>query len=267
MIYTDLITFILCILFSAFFSGSETSLFSLTNLKIEAIKEKHPNIGNIISTLLKHPQKLLVTILICNIGVNISATLLAIKIFPKWLAIPLVTIIIILFGEISPKTIAISISEKLSIIVSPIIFFLFKVLSPFSYIFHNIAKGLVNINSKFFYKNIKEPSYYHYEEMLDAIKEGQSIGSIDKEEGNILSNLIRFSDTDIYKATKPRSEIFSISINKRISEIIEMIKEKNYSRIPIWEKSEENIVGILYARDLLNINGIKRKLSYYTLFS
>lgn len=263
MIYTDLITFILCIIFSAFFSGSETSLFSLTSLKLETIKEKHPGIGNIISILLKHPQKLLVTILICNIGVNISATLLAIKIFPKWLAVPLVTIIIILFGEISPKTIAINISDKLSIIVAPVIFFLFKVLSPFSYIFHNIARGLVNINSKMFYKNVKEPSYYQYEEMLDAIKEGQDVGTIDMEEGNILSNLIKFSDSEIYKAIKPRSEIFSISINKGISEIIEMVKDKNYSRIPIWEKNEENIIGILYARDLLNINGVKRKLSYY----
>ena len=263
MIYTDLITFILCILFSAFFSGSETSLFSLTNLKLETIKEKYPHIGNIISTLLKNPQKLLGTILICNVGVNIFATLLAINIFPKWLAVPIVTLIIILFGEISPKTIAINISDKLSIIVAPIIFFLFKVLTPFSYIFHNIAKGLVYISSKLFYKNIKEPSFYQYEEMLDVIKEGQDIGSIDKEEGNILSNLIKFSDSEIYKAIKPRGEIFSISIDKYINEIIDLVKEKSYSRIPIWENNEENIVGILYARDLLNIRGIKRKLSYY----
>jgi putative hemolysin len=261
--YTDIITFIVCILFSAFFSGTETSLFSLTNLKLEAIKEKHSNVGRIISILLNHPQKLLVTILICNIGVNISATLLAIKIFPKWLAIPLVTLLIILFGEISPKTIAINISDKLSILVAPIIYFLFKILTPFSYIFHNIAKGLVYINSKVFYKNIKEPSIYQYEEMLDAIKEGEDIGTIDKEEGNILSNLIRFSDSEIYKATKPRREIFSISIDKSISEIIDLIKEKNYSRVPIWEDNEENIIGILYARDLLNIKGIKRTLSYY----
>ena len=218
MIYTDIIAFILCIFFSAFFSGTETALFSLTNLKLEAIKEKHLKIGNIISTLLKHPQKLLVTILICNICVNISAIQFAIKIFPGFYAIPIVTLFIILFGEIFPKTVAIKVSDKLSVIVAPTIFFLFKMLSPLSYIFHNIAKGLVFINSRILYKNIKEPSFYHYEEMLDAIKEGQDIGTIDKEEGNILSNLIKFSDSEIYKAIKPRREIFSISINKTISE-------------------------------------------------
>ncbi len=263
MIYTDLILFIICILFSAFFSGSETSLFSLSNIKLETIKEKNPRTGMIISKLLENPQKLLVTILICNIGVNIFATLLAIKIFPKWLAVPIVTVIIILFGEISPKTIAINISHKISVIVAPIIFILSKILSPFSYIFHKISKGLVFVSSNLFYLNVKEPSHYQNDEMLDVIKEGQDKGTINQEEGNILSNLIKFSDSEIYKVTKPRHDIFSISIDKNISEIIEMVKDKNYSRIPVWEDNEENIIGILYARDLLNINSTKRKLSYY----
>lgn len=263
MNYTDLILFIVCISCSAFFSGSETSLFSLSNVKLESIKEKSPGIGGIISKLLNNPQKLLVTILICNVGVNIYATELAINIFPKWLAAPLATILIIVFGEISPKTIAINIYHKTSIIVAPIIFFLFNILTPFSYIFYNIAKLLVNINSKIFYRNIKEPSYYHYEEMIDVIREGQKSGTINTEEGNILSNLIRFSDSEIYEAIRPRHDVFSISIDTNVNDIIKMIKEKNYSRIPIWENNEENIIGILYTRDLLNIKDTKKRLSYY----
>ena len=122
---------------------------------------------------------------------------------------------------------------------------------------------LVFINSLLFFRNANESKNYHSDEMIEVIKESQDNGTLNKEEGNILGNLIQFSSSDISRVARPRNEIFSISINTILGEIHELIKDKKYSRVPIWEDNEENIIGILYIKDLLKIKSKKRKLSYY----
>ena len=263
MIDPDYFLFITYILLSAFFSGSETTLFSLSPVKLENLKSKSPRIGKIASRLLNEPQKLLVTILICNIFVNISATLTAIRIFPGWLAIPLVTVLIILFGEVIPKTLAISIAPKIVRVVSPIIYLLFIILTPLSFIFHRFARALVNFASIIFFSKYKDTKKVHSEEVIEAIRDSQKSGILDQEEGDILKNIIKFPDSDISLIARHRNEIFSISIDLKISDIIEFVKEKKFSRVPVWEDDEENIIGILYLKELLKINSTKRSLSYY----
>lgn len=258
-------------LFLSFFcSGSETSLFSLSSLKVEDIKKKHPKRGWIISHLLKDHQKLLVTILICNTFANIFATLTAGKIFSKyfpdadvWLVILTMTFLVLIFGEVTPKSLAIKIAGQSSLLVCPIWYFLEIVFTPFIFIFNNIVKFLVFISSSIFFINVKESDNYKADEVIEVIKESQKHGIIDKEEGVMLGNVIEFANTGIWELMKPRNEIFSLSSDTVISDAIEKIKEKKYSRIPIWENDEENIIGILSVRDLININGSKRKLSYY----
>jgi putative hemolysin len=245
---------------SVFFACSETSLFSLDNLKLEKIKNKLPRIGSIISKLLGKPEKLLVTILICNLGVNIFITLIAIKIFPAYIAVPLTTIVIVIFAETVPKIIAITFSYSVSIIVAPFIYLVYLMLSPFSFIFHKTAEVFVNI-SLLFFKEKKESHSLQNEEMQDVIKESLENGALNKEEGIILSNLINFSNTDIYSVIKPRNSIFTVSFNDNLSGIIKRIKEKKFTKIPVWENNEENIVGILYAKDLVNLKNLRRKLS------
>ena len=263
MIYPNYFLLIILLLLSGFFSGSETSIFSLSSLNLENIKRKHPKRGNIIAKLLAKPQRLLVTILICNTSINIFATLIAIKIFPRWLAIILITFLILIFGEVTPKTLAIKAGASISVFVAPILYFLSIILTPFIYIFRKISTVLVFINSLLFFRNANESKNYHSDEMIEVIKESQDNGTLNKEEGNILGNLIQFSSSDISRVARPRNEIFSISINTILGEIHELIKDKKYSRVPIWEDNEENIIGILYIKDLLKIKSKKRKLSYY----
>ncbi len=263
MIYPNYFLLIILLLLSGFFSGSETSIFSLSSLNLENIKRKHPKRGNIIAKLLAKPQRLLVTILICNTSINIFATLIAIKIFPRWLAIILITFLILIFGEVTPKTLAIKAGASISVFVAPILYFLSIILTPFIYIFRKISTVLVFINSLLFFRNANESKNYHSDEMIEVIKESQDNGILNKEEGNILGNLIQFSSSDISRVARPRNEIFSISINTILGEIHELIKDKKYSRVPIWEDNEENIIGILYIKDLLKIKSKKRKLSYY----
>jgi putative hemolysin len=264
LINNDYILLILLITLSAFFSHSETALFSLTKLKLERIKKNHQKTGLIISKLINNPQKLLVTILICNLGINMSATLIAVRTFPSFIAVPLITILIIIIGEITPKTMAINFAYYTVPFIAPVIYFLYIILTPFSFVFHKITEKLVNVSSRLFYRTSKgEVNINSNEEVIDVIKESQENGTLHKEEGIILSNLLSFSETDISTIIKPRNSIFSISIEEKLIDIIEKIKEKKFSRVPVWEDNEENIVGILFAKDLINIKNLKKKLVNY----
>jgi putative hemolysin len=199
----------------------------------------------------------------CNMAVNISATLLAVNIMPRWFAMILMTLLILIFGEATPKTLAIKAAPNIVLIVAPFFFVLSIVLNPLVFVFRKVSRGLVNLSSALFYRNVRESTLFHSEEMMDVIKESQISGILNHEEGNILSNLIKFPQYDIYKVSRPRNEIFSIPITTKLEEVFEMVKEKKFSRIPVWENNEENIVGIFHVKDFLQVTGKKRKLTNY----
>ncbi|MCG8571703.1 MAG: hemolysin family protein [Spirochaetes bacterium] len=245
-------------------------MFSLSSTKIEELKRKYPKRGGMIEFLLKSPQKLLITILICNIMANIFAAIIARRIFyyhfhiQNYLVVIITTtIIILIFGEVTPKTLAMKLAPSISLIVAPIFVTLMQTLSPFIYIFRKITHSLVEFNSLLFYHNAKESTDYNTEEMLDLVNESRKQGIVNETEGDIIENIIDFSQIDIKKLMKPRNEIFTLPIDTPILDSINKVKEKKYSRIPIWEDNEENIAGILSIKELLKINGTKRKISYY----
>ena len=214
-IYFIVLAFLLFLSF--FFSGSETSLFSLSKLKIEDIKKKKPKRGAIIEKLLANPQKLLVTILICNTTVNILATLTASHIFSRLLPdfqlsilIIVMTLLILIFGEVTPKSIAIKLAPKTSVLVAPILLFLSIVLKPFISIFIAMSNFLVTLNSFLFFRNVKESENFIPDEMEEVITESLNDGIIEKEESIILKNLIHFENIEVWQIMIPRNEIFSL---------------------------------------------------------
>jgi len=254
---------------SFFFSCSETSLFSLSKTKLEEIKEKHPKRGAIIENLLVEPQRLLVTILICNTTVNILATIVASHIFSKlwpdfelWVLISVMTLLVLIFGEVTPKSIAIKFAPNISINVAPILLSLSFVLRPLIAIFKAISHSLVTLNSFLFFRKVKESYEFATDEMEEIITESLDKGLIAKEEGTILKNLIHFEDMEIWKIMTPRNEIFSVPVTMEINKAIELIKEKKYSRIPVWAENEENIIGILHIKELLKIEDRNLPLLY-----
>lgn len=255
---------------SFFCSGSETALFSLTTVKVENLRKKYPKRGNIIFTILSDPQKLLVTILICNILANIVATIIAKKIFNHYLDNPnpliiiiSMTLMVLVFGEVTPKSIAIKVASSVALTVAPIFYFLTIALTPIIFIFRKITSFLVKINSIIFFQNTVESNDYKLDEMIHVVKESRKQNVLSDIEGDIIENIIYFSTTDIWKLLKPRNEIFSFSIDTEISEIIDKVKEKKYSRIPIWEDTDENVVGILLVKELVKLTDYSKKLSYH----
>ncbi|MBP7552433.1 MAG: HlyC/CorC family transporter [Spirochaetes bacterium] len=258
MIDNNFIVLPIFLALSAFFSGSETSLFSLNSLKVEDFKRKYKIRGKMIFSLLEHPQRLLVTILICNTTVNTSATLAASNIFTKYipeadyiLVVIVMTLLILIIGEVTPKTLAIKIAPKLSLTVAPILYFLAIILTPFIFVFRNISKFLVFIFSYIQYKDVTESNEYKSDEMIEVIKQSQKEGILNKEESILLGNVISFSGSEVWRIMRPRNEILSFSTTIKMAELYQKIKEKKYSRTPVWEDAEENIIGILNVRDLV----------------
>ena len=248
------------LLCSAIFSMSETALFSLPASKADYMLRKMPIRGKIIKYLLDHSQKLLVTNSACNTTVNILATLVASNIFETYLpsAGPVVTVItmtilVLIIGEVTPKTIAIKVAQYVAPIVAPMLFILTIILTPITFIFQNIAKFLAAVTGLIAYHNVETTDNYQNDEMIQVINQGQQEGVINKEEGLILRNVISFADADVHKIMRPTKDIFALQINTPLTDAVELIREKQYSRIPVYGKNIDDITGILYARDLNNV--------------
>jgi putative hemolysin len=269
LINPDFLLFFLALIFSFFCSGSESALFSLNELKIEAILKKNPARGKLILFLLENPQKLLTTILTFSTFANIYATFITGKIiraylpdFEGWLVPVVMVFVIIIFGDIIPKTLAINISSLISSWIAPFWYYSIKIFTPFIFVFKKISDFCVLINSKLFFRNVKEQKDYKIDEVIDVIKESRKHGIIDKDEELILGNIIEFTNAVVKDLIRPRNEIFSLSAETRIVDAMAVIKTKKFSRIPVWKNSEENIIGTLYIKELLKLDpGSKRRIS------
>lgn len=263
LLYISSILFLLFM--SGVFSASETALFYLSQETIESIKKNNPRKWGIIITLLRNPQKLLTTILICNLFVNISAALVTeMLVKNRIIATFLITILIIIFGEAAPKSLAIKASKNIALFISPFIYFLAKIFSSITKVIQLISKGLVIIVSNSFYRKIKEPTNYQLNEVIPLIEEAKDSDLITEEELTILEHIVNFTKLELLHLLTPRNKIFSLSSETVLSDALNTIKEKKYSRIPIWEENEDNIIGVLYVKDIATVKIYKkRKIKSY----
>jgi len=243
---------------SAFFSGSETALFSLNKLQLKKMqKEESSWRVNSIIKLLDDPQRTLITILTGNMFVNIAAsslaTYLAIKLFGNigiGIASGTMIFFILVFGEIVPKSLAIANAETIAK----------KVARPIdiiaSFIFPLINFFKVMINTLFYFsgkKRIKEKKEITEEDLITLIDVGKDEGVIEEEEKKMIRNIFEFGDTMVKEIMVPRVDIACISSNTRLNSILNLIKKFGHSRIPVFEETIDNIMGILYVKDLLAV--------------
>jgi putative hemolysin len=261
---------ILFLLLSAFFSGSETALFSLDKFKLKKLeKEEHkPQIKSIL-TLLSDPRKTLITILIGNMFVNISAsslaTFLSVKILGNigvGIASIFMIIVIIIFGEVVPKSLAISEAEKFSKKIAKPIEIISYILFPlikFFEIIMNILCFSTGIKKDKQYKEITE------EDLLALVNISKDEEVIKKREKDMLMNIFEFRETTVKEIMVPRVDIICESSEAQLKSILKVIKKSGNSRIPIYEGTIDNIIGILYVKDLLRIYKKLLKSNNFTI--
>ena len=247
---TILIILAVLVLSYSFFSASETSFSSLNKVKIKALA----NSGNkkAIATLKLDEEfsKLLTTILIGNTIVNVVSASLATEFFINLLgnngvavSSIVMTLLIMIVGEIIPKTMAKHMPEKFAMSVTPILRVLVFIFTPLTFIFNFFEKLL---NKSF----SDEDDTYSTEEFITMVEEANEEGDMEDHEAEIITNALEFNDLDVGEIYTPRIEIVAIDIDKDSIEDIEVLyRDSGYSRLPVYQGSIDNIIGVLLEKD------------------
>ena len=249
------ISLIIGLLFlSAFFSGSETALTSLTRIQLEDLRKSRKKNFKSLKTLKENPKKTLITILIGNNLVNIwlsaLSTLFASNIFKSniiGIVVGVITFLILVFGEIIPKSFCYVYNKQIALIVSKPLIFIQIILWP-------IIKLLEFINQIFFFIfNIKESSsLITEEEIKTTLKLGKMHGTLDKEATEIMQEVIDFSSTKVDEIMTPSGDMFILQAHKKLGEVKDDIIEHSYSRIPIYDRLKKEYIGILHVSEIIN---------------
>jgi len=243
--------------FSAFFSMSETALMSMSKIRLRHLVENHVKHAKLTQDLLDHPNQLLGTILVGNNLVNIAASAIATSIaIYFWnnkgvgIATFLMTLLILIFGEITPKNIAIDYTEEIVLFIAPIMNVFVKIFSPVVWVLTNFTNGLLHL----FGLNKQEKKPLITEEELKTIVEVSSQeGVLESDEKEIIDNIFEYSDMRVKDIMIQRMDIVAVDVSATYEEVVAAFGEKQFSRIPVYEDTIDNIVGVLYAKDLFFI--------------
>ncbi len=245
---------VVLILFSAFFSGSETAYFSLQRSTVEQMRRGGGRRKSVAS-LLERPRKLLVTILLGNLLMNIGATsavtAFAISVFGEkgvGLSIIVMTLVILIFGEISPKSVALQNPSRFAELSSPVYKFLLVMFGPLQWALSQIADMAVETSRRLWGEPSRE---YESRELVAAVEAGFRSGLFEKFETEILTNFFLFSETTVEEIQTPRVEVFAVDADIPLSEAVSMVKRAGYSRVPLYSETTDNIVGTLLSKELL----------------
>ena len=247
------------IILSAFFSGAETSLTSASKPRMHNLARTGKKNAKIFEELFKNKEMLICTILFANNLVNILASAIATKILIELTnnegilyATIIMTLMILIFGELIPKTLALSKADQFALKIAPFMKVLVYILYPLTVTLNFVATSILKIFGVN-YLNFKkeEVSEKREEELRGAIDLHGEDSS--KDEKNMLKSILDLDDITVGSIMIPRKDIFSLSSNIKYNELITKLNNSPHSRIPIWEKNPENIIGIFHIRKLIEI--------------
>ena len=250
------IVLVILLIGSGFFSASETSLMSLSKIRIRHMKEEGVKGAKLVANLTEDSNKLLSTILVGNNIVNIAATSISTALFTSLIpgasgvaiATALMTVLVLLFGEITPKTIAANNSEKVAIFVSKPIKVIIFILRPVVWVF-NLVTGLI-----FKILGVKDKGNQPYiteEELKTMVNVSHEEGVLEIEERQIINNVFQFGDMQAKEAMVQRLDMIAIDSEDNYEQIIEMFKTEKLSRMPVYNESIDDIIGILNIKDII----------------
>ncbi|MBQ6456454.1 MAG: HlyC/CorC family transporter [Mogibacterium sp.] len=244
------------VLCSTFFSGTETAFSSVSKIKMKNLAADDNKRAATVLELTENFDKLITTILVGNTISNIVMTTVATvygittwgaRIGPT-VATVMVTILVLVFGEISPKIIAREYAEEVSLFLAPFVKGLIILLTPLTFIF----MGLKVLLKKIFGKNT-EPEFSE-DELLTIVEEAELGGAIGEEQSELISNAIEFNDIEAIDVLTPRVDIVAIEKGTPVAEIKQVFRESGLSRLPVYEDDLDNIIGVINQKDFYNKN-------------
>ena len=252
----QLVILVLLLSASAFFSSAETALMTSNKLRIRNLAENGDKRAEKVLEITANTDKMLSAILIGNNIVNLSAsalsTTLTLKVFGSSLvgvATGVLTFLILVFGEITPKNVASKNAENMALKYIGIISLLVIVLTPAIYVVNKVAGIVISL----FVKNNDDNNMVTEDELRAMVEVSHEGGVIEKEEKKMIVNVVDFGDTVAGDIMLPRVDMVMVSVESSYEEILKIFREERYTRIPVYEESPDNVIGILNVKDFLLI--------------
>lgn len=264
---TQIIILIILISLSAFFSATETALTAVNKLRLRSLAEEGVRGAKVAYKLIEDPTRMLGAILIGNNVVNLSAaslvTTLAISICEKMgmggntsvgigIANGIITFLILIFGEITPKSLATLYAEQISLKVGGIIYFLGRILTPVIFIVNKLSLGLlmmlrIDVNNKV--------SAITENELRTIVDVSHEEGVIESEERRMITNVVDFGDSLAKDVMVPHIDMEFVNVEDTYEELVEAFEKEKYSRLPVYDENQDNVIGIINLKDVFFYKG------------
>ena len=246
----SIIFLVILVALSAFFSATETAFLSFNKARMKSMAKQGSRKAQLVVDLEERYDKLLSTILIGNNIVNILASSMATVIFVGFfgnagvtISTVVMTVVVLIFGEISPKTLAKDHADGLAMFIAPIINLLMGIFTPFTWLFSQWKKLLTVIFPS------KEEAGMTEEELLTIVAEAEEEGGIDEQESDLIRSAIEFNDRTAEEILTHRVDVVSVDVTNSMEEVEKTFRESGFSRLPVCEDNLDNIVGIINEKD------------------
>jgi putative hemolysin len=247
---------IVCIIFVALLSSSEVAFISLNRIRLRNLIEKGDDRAKIAQRIRDEHDRLfsavilsgnLFTVLATSVGTAIAISVMG-KDVGIIVATVAMTILTVVFGELAPKTFAVTNAEKISLAMARPIEIYIKIISPLVTVFNKMSNAIIRV---FGGEVVPSPQLMTAEEMKAMIKIGEEEGAIEKEEQEMLHNVFAFGDKKVTEAMVPRTELVAIPEDAVVADALSLVSEEGYSRYPVIWETVDNITGLLYVKDIV----------------
>ncbi len=261
-IFPYVILILVLLLMSAFFSASETTFFSLNRSQLAKFKKSNNPLSKQLIQFLSNPRDILVTILFGNEIVNISISILIASLFYHWMgdtswekstfiSVSVATLLILICGEIVPKNVAILFAPAMAPVMALLLKPLYWILKPLRALLGGLAEKIIAL----FGGELKKESPLIVEEEFRYLLElGASTGQLAEEERQLIHKFLEFEEKVVSQIMTPFETTFTLNIHTPYEDLLKQVQETQFSRIPVYEGSAQNMIGVLYVKDLFQFN-------------
>ena len=248
---TLLVALVILIAFSAFFSASETAFSSLNQIRLKSRADEGDTSAARVLAMAEKYDKLLSSILIGNNIVNIAAASIGTVLFTKWLgeergataSTVVLTIVVLIFGEVTPKTLAKEMPETIATAVSPVLSLLLTLFTPLTWLFSQWKKLLGH------FVHSSESDTITEGELITMVSEAESDGELTDRESQLIRSAIEFDDVEVEEILTPRVDVVAVEDDISLEELAQTFAESGYSRLPVYHDTVDNIIGVVHEKD------------------
>ncbi len=241
---------------TALFSLSEAAFLAVNKARLRHLMQRGAPAAKVVYRLLTHLDQLITTILVANsftnTAISVMGTLVCIRVFGDergpWIATLVVTVVVLVFGEITPKIFAAGHADRVALVLATPMRVLIFVLRPLTRMFSAISNAIIRLLGG---QRLARSPLITEEELKVMIEMGREAGVIAEQELRLLHRIFEFTDSVVREAMVPRDDMVAIELTAKSEEVLDMLIEEGHSRVPVYEGTLDHIVGVLYARDLL----------------